>query len=199
MNIARRNHGFIYLNNTLYAIGGQIEFNNSIVQCERFDQNDEFGGWVKIADLLQPVANPGICTFKNKYIFVFGGQEARSPGNNFIQYYDNKFDLWQEILLYYDPIFSQKTFSFNCSSGAQQISENSMIVFGGYSKKYQNLQQQSYLITLSREDNTRMQFNISYFKSQQAIVENKFDNNCLLHENKLYCVATQVQQKVLDQ
>jgi hypothetical protein len=79
------NEGFIYVvgtfvNNQVYGI------------CERYDtQKDK---WKEIAPLNIPRSGVALCTFKNQYIFAFGGRVDQKRIVDVIEVYDIKRNIW---------------------------------------------------------------------------------------------------------
>ena len=128
MNFPRHSHGICFIQNSIYVAGGfGNEENNSLLnQCERFDFR--LGKWIVVADLNRKSSGCCLVPFSKRSIFKFGGRSENSenPDCNIIERYDLFKDVWEEI-----P-FDLKNFYIESHSAGIQISNNEILLFGGY-------------------------------------------------------------------
>ena len=124
----RADHGLCLLNGHIYAVGSFVH-GQSDMTCERFDPLTN--QWSMLENLNIGRAGPALCSFDNKYLYAFGGRDGRQNVIPEIEIYSVEFDRW-EIM---PPCHNQSFFTPGYMSLALQISETEIFVFGGKSKK----------------------------------------------------------------
>lgn len=92
---ARSQHGLVYNEGRVYAIGGCSDYDesSSISKCEYYDIASL--KWVEIADCLYKASGAGVTVFNKKYIYKFGGKDDIVKPVNYIECYDIKKNKWQ--------------------------------------------------------------------------------------------------------
>jgi hypothetical protein len=86
MNFARSGHGICYLKDFIYVAGGFGENNEFTESCEKYSiQNNE---WINIARLNLRANNACLCSFRDRFIYKFGGKSAENMLNKTIERYD---------------------------------------------------------------------------------------------------------------
>lgn len=76
MTTARGDHGLHYHQGKIYAIGGITSSSDgglsSLTACEVYNVEDD--SWSEIPPLSVGRSHHSVCTFNDKFIFVFGGR-----------------------------------------------------------------------------------------------------------------------------
>jgi hypothetical protein len=135
MNTGRADHALIYFKDSIYAFGGEAMVKNSesleiesLTSCEVYSiEKDE---WSEIPPLSKPRQNFSVCTFNEKFFFVFGGKALKEG-----QAYANgprAFDFMLTVEVYEMERKSWKTINYIgenqrlkvLSAGATQISSS---------------------------------------------------------------------------
>jgi len=119
-------------NGVIYVIGGISAGKGVIADCESYDIESDV--WRSIAPLNKKCCQAAVCTFKNKYIYKFGGLEDRKQGG--ASYNDNieKYSIRENVWIVLRPKI--KDFIL---SGAVAINNNQIFVFGGVTSNQEKL------------------------------------------------------------
>ena len=133
----RASHQAVMVNGFLYAIGGISDEKpvGTVEQAELFCQrtveryNFPQDKWTEMAQVNLKRCSAGACSFSDRYIFLFGGKSL-VKGRHYefvkeIEMYDIAQDVWN-VLPYVD-----KQHLTLLQPGAQQVSSNKIMVFGG--------------------------------------------------------------------
>ena len=121
MNKARKAHGFIFLNESLYVCGGLNEADEALDSCERYHIKNE--AWVNISKMQKKSSYFTLTSFGNNYIFKYGGVSSGS----FIERYEIQSDKWVEINYFAE----NKNFIIPSLCGGIQINDRDIFIFGG--------------------------------------------------------------------
>lgn len=94
MKYAHADHSLCAIESFIYVVGTFV--NNKVYGIsERYDvQKDK---WKLIAPLNIPRSGVALCSFKNQYLFAFGGRVDQKRIVDVIEVYDIKRNSWQEI------------------------------------------------------------------------------------------------------
>jgi hypothetical protein len=112
---------FIYVAGTFY--------NNQVYPfCERYDSQKN--KWKPIASMNVARSGAALCSFKNQYLFSFGGRVDQKRIVDTIEIYDIKKNTWQEIQA--SNIDKTKWIPAYMSN-AYQITDKEIMIFGGKS------------------------------------------------------------------
>mmetsp|Transcript_16458 Transcript_16458/g.11624 ORF Transcript_16458/g.11624 Transcript_16458/m.11624 type:complete len:85 (-) Transcript_16458:664-918(-) len=77
-----------------------------------------------------PRTGVALCSFKNQYLFAFGGRVDQKRIVDTIEVYDIKRDVWQEIAA---PLADKTKWVASYMGLAYQITDNEIMIFGGKS------------------------------------------------------------------
>lgn len=127
MNYPHADHSVCSVQGFIYVVGTFV--NNQVYGwCEVYDtQKDK---WKQIDDMRVPRTGVSLCTFKNNFIFAFGGRVDQKRIVDTIEVYDISRNVWQEI----DGSQADKTTWVPAYMGlAYQITDNEILLFGGKS------------------------------------------------------------------
>jgi len=95
MNFPHADHSICTIQNCIYVIGTFVG-NQVYGYCEVYDtQKDK---WKLIAEMRVPRTGVSLCTFKNNFIFAFGGRVDQKRIVDTIEVYDISRNVWQEIV-----------------------------------------------------------------------------------------------------
>lgn len=91
MHYPHADHSVCAIEGFIYVVGTFV--NNQVYPyCERYDtQKDK---WKQIADMRVPRTGVALCSFKNQYLFAFGGRVDQKRIVDTIEVYDIKRDVW---------------------------------------------------------------------------------------------------------
>ena len=94
MKYPRADHSLCVIDGFIYAVGTFI--NNQVYPyCERYDsQKDK---WKEIANMKVARSGTALCSFKNQFLFAFGGRINQKQIVDVIEVYDIKRNTWQLI------------------------------------------------------------------------------------------------------
>jgi hypothetical protein len=91
MQYARADHSLCAIEGFIYVVGSFVN-NHVYGWCERYDtQKDK---WKTIAPLGIARSGVALCSFKNRYIFAFGGRVDQKNIVDVIEVYDIKRNVW---------------------------------------------------------------------------------------------------------
>lgn len=133
MYYARKAHGHIYCKGYVYVFGGFDNF-GSINNCERYDMNK--GGWTSIANMLVPKAYATCCRFSEEYIFLIGGFSTQDMDGTKEQEIIDRYDIKNNIFCTFKVKLPVASYGFACC----MISNDEVLICGGYNSKYGDLQ-----------------------------------------------------------
>jgi hypothetical protein len=125
MITARKSHGICYMDGHIYVIGGFAKHDGYLSKCERYDVVKD--KWSVIADLNKPASSPSVCSFRNRYVYKFGGLVKGAILNNMIEKYDVEENLWTN----YEIEGVEHQFKLLWLNASVQINHNQIYVFGG--------------------------------------------------------------------
>ena len=127
MHYAHADHALCAIESFIYVVGTFV--NNKVYPyCERYDcQKDK---WKVIAPLNVPRSGVALCSFKNQYLFAFGGRVDQKSIVDVIEVYDIKKNAWQEIT---GAACDKSKWIPGYMSLAYQITDKEIMIFGGKS------------------------------------------------------------------
>jgi hypothetical protein len=123
----RADHSVCAIESFIFVVGTFI--NNQVYPfCERFDSQKN--KWKAIAPLNVPRSGVALCSFKNQYLFSFGGRVDQKRIVDVIEVYDIKRNAWQVI-----PAegCDKSKWIPGYMSNAYQITDKEIMIFGGKS------------------------------------------------------------------
>ena len=126
-------HSLCAIEGFIYVVG---TFVNSQVYgfCEVYDiQKDQ---WKQIDSLRVARSGVALSSFKNNYIFAFGGRVDQKTIVDTIECYDISKNVWQEIT---GPQIEKSNWIPGYMSLSYQITDNEIIIFGGKSALTQQI------------------------------------------------------------
>lgn len=90
MKVARSSHSMVYLNGSIYFIGGYVAQTNLTTSCERYvvAQNK----MELCSKSNHPSNSPTCCPFNERYIYKFGGNDNNGQMVLVIERYDAETD-----------------------------------------------------------------------------------------------------------
>jgi Kelch motif len=121
MNQTRKEHASVFLQNSVYVLGGYDGTMNSFLNsCERYDlETDE---WKSISPMLVAKCAFGATTVGNRYIFAVGGYDGHERLSS-IERYDVKLDKWALLdVQLKQPLSNSACFAF---------SDSGIVILGG--------------------------------------------------------------------
>ena len=181
--IPREAFSLVYVLGKIFVIGGITAGKGVLNDCEVYDiHSDE---WRTIDKLNMRACQAAVCSFKNKYIYKFGGLESKSKeGARYsenIEKYFIKENKWISI--------KPKIKDFILSA-AVQINNNQMFIFGGVTTGHEKIND-SFIINYDKE------FEQEKWEPSEKIVainqkplplsEGFWNNQVIIHEGNLYC------------
>ena len=86
--------------------------------------------WNQIDSLRVARSGVALSSFKNKYIFAFGGRTDQKKIVDVIECYDISKNVWQEIT---SPLIDKSEWIPGYMSLSYQITDNEILIFGGKS------------------------------------------------------------------
>lgn len=95
MNHGRIEHNLIFLDEKIYAIGGYTNEGQITSTCEVYSAKEN--KWTLISDMPAPCINASVCTFRNRWIYKFGGKRDSKILNERIDRYDSFNNTWENI------------------------------------------------------------------------------------------------------
>ena len=123
----RADHSVCSVGSFIYVVGTFVNGNVYGV-CEKYDvQKDK---WKEISPMTIPRSGVALCSFKNQYIFAFGGRVDQKTIVDVIEVFDIKRNSWQEIP---SSICDKTKWIPGYMSLAYQITEKEIMIFGGKS------------------------------------------------------------------
>lgn len=127
MKYARADHSLCAIEGFIYVVGTFV--NNQVYGfCERYDtQKDK---WKEIAPLNVPRSGVALCSFKNQYLFAFGGRVDQKRIIDVIEVYDIKRNVWQEMN---SQQVDKSKWVASYMGVAYQITDKEIMIFGGKS------------------------------------------------------------------
>lgn len=127
MNYPHADHSICTIQNFIYVVGTFV--GNAVYgYCEVYDtQKDQ---WKLIADMKVPRTGTSLCTFKNNFIFAFGGRIDQKQIVDTIEVYDISRNAWEELPT---PKVDKTKWVPSYMGLAHQITDNEIILFGGKS------------------------------------------------------------------
>eukprot|EP00826_Nyctotherus_ovalis_P055297 TRINITY_DN7330_c0_g1_i1.p1 TRINITY_DN7330_c0_g1~~TRINITY_DN7330_c0_g1_i1.p1 ORF type:complete len:476 (+),score=119.67 TRINITY_DN7330_c0_g1_i1:110-1537(+) len=138
MHIEKRNHllAGIEGQRTFYAFGGYNQKLGYLSACEKYSMDDN--AWRLMPSLREARQDPTPCIVDSRFIYLFGGAVYADNAWTYpmtVEFFDT-FDEtkeWNKIVYTYDAGWTGRI-----HLGAAQISENRVLLFGGYNKGGQN-------------------------------------------------------------
>jgi N-acetylneuraminic acid mutarotase len=85
----------VYARGQIYIISGFTQGSQLTTSVERFDP--QTGKTMKLSDCLQASNSPTCCTFANKYIYKFGGNNNDGSLVQIVERYDIDSNRWEQI------------------------------------------------------------------------------------------------------
>jgi hypothetical protein len=127
MHHKHADHSVCCVDGFIYVVGTYI--NNKVYgYCEQYDtQKDQ---WKEIDSMRVPRTGVSLCSFKNNFIFSFGGRIDQKRIVDIIECYDISRNIWQEIPT---PVVDKSKWVPAYMGLAYQITENEILIFGGKS------------------------------------------------------------------
>lgn len=95
MNYGRIEHNLVFLDEKIYAMGGYTNEGKITNTCEVYSAKDN--EWKLIAPMPAPCINASSCTFRNRWIYKFGGKRDSKLLNERIDRYDTFENKWENI------------------------------------------------------------------------------------------------------
>ena len=129
MNVPRANHTMIAIaNKKLYVVGGYNSAGN-ISSCEEYDIDEN--KWRIIPSLNEKKKQVSVCSYKDQYLYAFGGCISdKVTASEIIEYLDTKDSLaktWESIKI----VSGLDLFKNTHSPGVVAVSADCILVFGG--------------------------------------------------------------------
>lgn len=122
----------------VFAIAGTCFDNQTethMSDCERFDARTN--RWESVSPVLKPRSGPGICVFRERYLYIYAGQvDAHSQAESTIERYDTTDDSAGWIALNIVPSDER-----NGAVGAQ-VSDGEILMIGSKIECYINVGQE---------------------------------------------------------
>lgn len=133
LRYSRINFGLCYCDNYLYIVGGETLNKEILELCEVFDLKQQ--AVLQIQSLKTGVSNPSLCSFSDHYVFCVGGIEQKGLLSQSVERYSPIDNAWTTLKV--DTSSSPFPGFLQCS-GAVQINNNFIMIFGGYDAKSQD-------------------------------------------------------------
>lgn len=120
-------HSLCAIEGFIYVVGTFV--NNQVYpNCERYDTQKN--KWKEIAPLKVARSGVSLCSYKNQYLFAFGGRVDQKHIVDVIEVYDIKRNVWQEIPTH---LVDKTKWVPSYMGLAYQITDNEIMLFGGKS------------------------------------------------------------------
>ena len=117
----RKEHASVFLNNSVYVIGGYDGKNSSFLNsCEQYDL--EKNEWKMVSPMMLAKCAFGATTMNDRYIYTIGGYDG-TERLNIIEKYDYKIDKWVLIDVKLKYALS--------NSACVSYAENKLMILGG--------------------------------------------------------------------
>ena len=181
--IPREAFSLIYVNGKIFVIGGITSGKGVISDCEVYDiESDE---WKMIERLNTRACQVAICSFKNKYIYKFGGLESKSKEgakhSESIEKYIIRENKW--------IVIKPKIKDFILSA-AVQINNNQMFIFGGVTTGYEKINH-SFIINYDKElEQGKWEPSekiVAINQKPLPLKEGFWNNQIIIHKGDFYC------------
>ncbi|CAD8058649.1 unnamed protein product [Paramecium sonneborni] len=175
----RSSHSMVYCNQSIYILCGYQEFKKMTLSLERY--NIKTQKMELCSPCNKPANSPACCSFNNRYIYKFGGNDENGQILFIIERYDTQTDKWDTIMLKNNPLESSKFHNIYQCSACVQINKTNIFVFGGYDNQDKGVQF-SFLLHVDRD-----QHQIHQVDSKPLLNAERFWNNqVIIHDRKLY-------------
>lgn len=125
LNIGRKAHSSIFHNGYVYVCGGLDNFNNYISSCEKFNYKNQ-DNWTFTSNMNVNKSHSSLCSFNNKYIYSFGGENNKEI-LKCIEVYSSELDIWKLLDI-------SLNYGIECLA-AININNETILLVGGYSEK----------------------------------------------------------------
>lgn len=195
MTRGRHSHGLVELAGYIYAVGG-IGNKGDLAHCERLNCEKLNGKWEGVAEVNLACYDPTLCAVNNTAIYKLGGYIRKGRISNKIEKYSLDDNHWFMI----NFSCEDSKFDFFSLSGAVQLNESQIIVFGGRDEK--DIEQRSAYYFHINDDSTKEDeetpYHISAVSKTAIPWADSFTANQIFYQNeKLLCLSREKQTEIL--
>jgi len=178
MQSPRSSHSICYQKEAIYIVGGFLNRQEFTTNCEKFDLKSEKSSPMASLNISSGVC--GLCVFKEKFLFKFGGLTEGLLLNNTIERYDISSNFWEIIDAKFDTqdvlLIDLKQFSLLSACCAIQINSNEIMVFGGYLANNES-SQMSFILAGESDERNEEDYTIKWINYKPLIEPEGFWNN----------------------
>lgn len=186
MTEARFGFAITYCKGKIYVFGG-IGQNGPLKSCEVYDINAN--RWSSIPDMSEASVHASVCTFKDRYIYKFGGFSGDQAQSRSIKRYCIQDRTWSSVNVVNELLFPL--------SACAQINSNEIFVFGGLNEHKKGTNR-SFVLTVDIEGNINKtevtEAVVSLGHADLPIGDGFWNPQTLVNNNNLYVLQNVTNQ-----
>ncbi|CAD8151879.1 unnamed protein product [Paramecium pentaurelia] len=175
----RSSHSMVYCNQAIYFLCGYLDHSKITSSMEKY--NIQTQKMELCSPCYKPANQPGCCTFNDRYIYKFGGNDENGQILFIIERYDTFTNKWEHINPKIDSLESSKFLTTFLTSACVQINQTNIYVFGGYEEDDKGVSF-SFLLNVGQDKHTIHQVNVRPLLYPEGF----WNNQVIIHDHKLY-------------
>ncbi|CAD8143838.1 unnamed protein product [Paramecium octaurelia] len=179
LTLPRSSHSMVYCNQAIYILCGFDEHSNITSSMEKYNINTQ--KMEQCAPCNKPANQPACCTFNDRYIYKFGGNDDNGQILLIIERYDTFTNKWEYINPEIDPLESSKFQTTFQSASCVQINQNNIFVFGGYDNEDRGVHF-SFLLNFEQDIHKIRQVDTRPLLYPEGF----WNNQVIIHDHKMF-------------